>query len=93
MRLACPFCGLRDEGEFAYEGPVMDWPALDARPAKWVDAVYLRDQPRGETRELWRHHLGCGSLLEVVRNNVTHEVASVGYADPAETRALKVRVR
>lgn len=93
MRLTCPFCGPRDEGEFAYEGPVMDWPALDAAPAKWVDAVYMRAQPKGEARELWRHRLGCGAFLEIVRNNVTNEVVSVDFADPAEARALKVRVR
>lgn len=93
MRLDCPFCGLRDEGEFTYEGPVMDWPALDATRAKWVDAVFMRDQPKGETQELWRHHLGCGSFLEILRNTVTHEIVSVAHADPAETRALKVRLK
>ncbi|MEO0680820.1 MAG: sarcosine oxidase subunit delta, partial [Pseudomonadota bacterium] len=55
MRLLCPFCGLRDEGEFAYEGDAsVVYPPVEADADAWHDAVYLRDQPRGRVRELWR---------------------------------------
>jgi sarcosine oxidase subunit delta len=93
MRLPCPFCGVRDEGEFAFEGPVMDWPALDAPEGAWVEAVFLREQPKGEAEELWRHAHGCGSWLAITRNNVTHEVLDVRLARPGEARALPKKDR
>jgi sarcosine oxidase subunit delta len=93
MRLPCPFCGWRDEGEFAFEGPVMDWPALDAPEADWVEAVFLRDQPKGRTEELWRHRLGCGSWLAIERDNVSHEVFGARLARAGEARALLKRDR
>ncbi|WP_339949430.1 sarcosine oxidase subunit delta [uncultured Albimonas sp.] len=96
MRLACPFCGPRDAAEFAYEGPFCGDPAaerppLAAGPAAWVEAVFLRDQPRGPTRELWRHVHGCGCFLDVLRDTLSHEVLSVAFADPADARAMKAK--
>jgi len=80
MRLFCPFCGLRDEGEFSYEGDAsVVYPPVEADADAWHDAVYLREQPRGRARELWRHSAGCRSLLVMERNNVTHEVHSVRF--------------
>jgi sarcosine oxidase subunit delta len=93
MRLPCPFCGLRDEGEFSYEGPATDWPALDAPRRKWVEAVFLRAQPKGRDEELWRHHLGCGAWLVIERDNVSHAVHGVRLARAGEARALLKRDR
>ncbi|MDF2233480.1 sarcosine oxidase subunit delta [Albimonas sp. CAU 1670] len=96
MRLTCPFCGPRDAAEFVYDGPfggdpAAERPALSAPPAAWVEAVFLRDQPKGETRELWRHVHGCGCFLDVLRNTVTHEVISVAFADAADARAMRAK--
>ena len=91
MRLTCPFCGPRDAAEFVYEGPAMDWPALSAAPDAWVEAVFLRPQPKGPARELWRHVHGCGCHLEILRDNVSHEVLEVTFAAPADARAMKAR--
>ena len=96
MRLPCPFCGLRDVAEFAYEGPFSgdpggERPPLGAGPAAWVEAVFLRDQPKGETRELWRHRHGCGCFLDVLRETRTHEVRSVAFADPADAAAMRAK--
>ncbi|SFH91479.1 sarcosine oxidase subunit delta [Albimonas pacifica] len=96
MRLTCPFCGPRDVAEFVYEGPFSgapqtERPALSAAPAAWVEAVFLRDQPRGETRELWRHLHGCGCFLDVLRDTLTHEVRAVAFADPADAAAMRAK--
>ena len=91
MRIPCPFCGLRDAAEFAYEGPVMDWPALSAAPDAWVEAAFLRDQPRGETRELWRHLHGCGCHIEILRNTVTHEIRETAFTDAADAKAMRAK--
>lgn len=80
MRIPCPFCGLRDEGEFTYEGDAnVVYPPVEADAAAWHEAVFLRDQPRGRARELWRHSQGCRSLLIVERDNATHEIFSVRF--------------
>ena len=46
MRLPCPFCGLRDVAEFAYEGPFSgdpggERPPLDAGPAETAEHARL----------------------------------------------------
>ena len=76
MRIPCPICGDRDRREFYYVGDAvaMDRPAPDAGVAAWDDYVHLRDNPAGNTKDLWYHEGGCGSWLVVTRNTVTHEV-------------------
>lgn len=81
IRIACPFCGTRDHSEFTYEGDAtVTYPALDASREEWFEAVFLRDNPRGEHREFWKHAFGCGAFLEVVRDTVTHEISGVKIA-------------
>ncbi|MFO7856161.1 MAG: sarcosine oxidase subunit delta [Paracoccaceae bacterium] len=87
MRLPCPFCGLRDAAEFSYEGPAARRPSLDAPAEAWLEAVYLRDQPRGPAEELWRHAYGCRGLVLMVRDVVTHEVSEVRLALPPRARS------
>ena len=85
MRITCPLCGERDRREFYYYGDAVyaDRPAEGAEPAVWDDYLHLRDNPAGETRDLWYHELGCSAWIEVTRNTITHEVLS--------TRLLKDR--
>jgi methylglutamate dehydrogenase subunit B len=83
MRLHCPFCGERDASEFAYLGDAsFTRPNADAADAeaRFVDAVYLRDNPAGPHRELWYHASGCRSWLRVTRNTLTHEILAVEFA-------------
>lgn len=76
MRIPCPLCGERDQREFTAKGSVvtLDRPDADAVPEVWHDYIHLRDNPAGESRELWYHGGGCGAWLVVTRNTVTHEV-------------------
>lgn len=81
IRIPCPFCGTRDHTEFSYEGDAtVTYPALDAPEDAWFEAVYLRDNPRGDHTEYWRHVFGCGAFLKVARNTVTHEIGAVTLA-------------
>lgn len=82
MRIPCPICGDRDRREFYYVGDTVavDRPAPDAGVAAWDDYVHLRDNPAGNTRDLWYHDGGCGSWLVVTRNTVTHEVLGAQLA-------------
>ena len=78
MRIACPCCGSRDRREFTYYGAAvfLDRPAPDASPQAWDAYLHLRDNPAGETCDLW-YHEGCASWLELTRNTITHEILAV----------------
>lgn len=82
MRLDCPICGSRDRREFYYQGyaVMLARPAVDAGEAAWDGYVHLRDNPAGQTRDLWQHEAGCGAWLVVTRDTVTHAVFSVQLA-------------
>jgi heterotetrameric sarcosine oxidase delta subunit len=78
MRIACPFCGPRENGEFSYLGDAKPMrPAPDAGEDAFYDYVYLRDNVAGEMVELWYHGGGCRSWLKVRRSTTTHEIFSV----------------
>ncbi len=77
MRIPCPFCGERDLSEFAYLGAAdiaRPDPSVPGALEKFVDAVYLRDNPAGPLAELWYHGSGCRSWLRVTRNTRSHEI-------------------
>ncbi|MDJ1007964.1 MAG: sarcosine oxidase subunit delta [Paracoccaceae bacterium] len=85
MRLTCPFCGTRDRREFTYRGDAvgLSRPASTEWGPDWDDYLHNRDNPAGETRELW-YHDACGAWIEVTRDTLTHEVA--GSRPVAEAR-------
>lgn len=82
MRIDCPICGARDRREFHYKGAAVALarPEPDAGQAAWHDYLHLRDNPAGETRELWYHESGCSAWLVVRRNTATHEMLGVELA-------------
>ena len=83
MRLNCPICGERDRREFYYQGDAvaLSRPAPDAGEMAWDQYVHLRDNPAGETRDLWHHEAGCGAWVVVTRNTVSHAVIKVELAE------------
>lgn len=82
MRINCPNCGERDRREFYYQGDAiaLSRPDPDAGPKAWDDYLHNRDNPAGDTRDLWFHEAGCGAWLVVERNTVSHAVYSVRLA-------------
>lgn len=82
MRIPCPNCGPRDRREFYYQGAAsaLERPEADADDAAWDAYLHIRDNPAGETRDLWYHEAGCGRWLVVRRNTVTHEVLGAELA-------------
>ena len=79
LLIPCPWCGRRDESEFAYGGE-----AHIARPAEpdaltdaeWADYLFMRTNPKGAYRERWVHAQGCGRWFNVVRDTVSHDIAA-----------------
>jgi sarcosine oxidase subunit delta len=94
VRIPCPFCGERDLTEFSYLGdagyvrPAASDAAAGDRDAtaRFVAAVYLRDNPAGPHIELWYHTAGCRTWLRVTRDTRTHEISSAEFANPAVGR-------
>lgn len=95
MRIACPFCGVRDAQEFSYLGDG----ALQSRPETpagapldgasedaWHDYVYLRSNEAGDHTELWYHASGCRQWLKVTRNLRSHEIKAVAAARTSTNR-------
>ncbi len=90
LRITCPFCGERDHSEFTYGGDAtIEYPALDAPLEAWIDAVYVRANPKGAHRERWQHSDGCRLWLIVERDTLTHEITSVAPARAAIAALLK----
>lgn len=86
MLIACPYCGPRDVSEFTYQG---DGNRTRPDPRSqdlqaWNEYIYDRVNIAGDQNEIWQHSGGCRSHLRVVRNTLTHKIASVAYARPDE---------
>ncbi len=79
LRIHCPYCGVRDHEEFSYFGDATKtYPGLEAENHDaWVDAVYIRNNPKGVHVEFWQHTLACRRWLVVTRNTVTHDILDV----------------
>ena len=79
LRIACPWCGVRDESEFRYRGDASRLrPDSEAGLAAFTAYVYERTNPCGWHSEWWLHVAGCRQLLKVVRHTLTHEIRWVG---------------
>jgi sarcosine oxidase, subunit delta len=78
LRIACPYCGVRDEPEFSFGGPThITRPPLDCDDLTWTSYLYERENPAGVHFERWLHVYGCGRWFNMARNTVTHEVLAV----------------
>lgn len=82
MIITCPWCGKRDSSEFVYQGEggrIRPDPSSTDQAA-WNAYVYDRVNTAGEHEEIWQHSGGCRAHLRIVRNTVTHAIASVSFA-------------
>jgi sarcosine oxidase subunit delta len=78
MRIRCPFCGPRDEAEFAFRGDAtVSRPPAGAPADAFAAYVYDRANPKGWHTEWFQHALGCRQWLKIERHTVTHEIRSV----------------
>ncbi len=75
---SCPFCGPRDETEFAFgaeAGKTRPEPAAEIPAETWARYLHYADNPRGATREIWQH-VTCGEFFLMERDTVSHAVAA-----------------
>lgn len=77
LLISCPWCGPREQTEFAYGGE-----ANIARPrdpdastdAEWAEYLFMRTNPRGRHVEHWVHADGCRRWFIAVRDTVTYRI-------------------
>jgi heterotetrameric sarcosine oxidase delta subunit len=82
LRIACPYCGLRDETEFRYGGAAGVVRPTVFETAAWVHYLYWRPNPVGEHAERWLHVSGCRRWLEVRRDTLTNAILAVRDGTP-----------
>ena len=87
LLIACPWCGPRDEIEFACGGQShIVRPPPSASDAEWTDYLFTRANPKGVHFERWVHAHGCRRWFNLARDTLTHEIKAVylmGEAPPA----------
>ncbi|NNC23870.1 sarcosine oxidase subunit delta [Salinisphaera sp. USBA-960] len=89
LEIPCPWCGPRDESEFAYGGEAhLNRPDPEtASDREWAAYLYYRDNKAGVHAERWHHTHGCRRWFNAVRDTVTYRFHSVYTMDdeqPAE---------
>lgn len=80
MKISCPHCGPRDEGEFRYGGPAhieRPGPAESVSDGLWGAYLYFRGNPKGWHFERWCHGAGCGQWFNMARHTLTHEIRAI----------------
>ena len=76
INIPCPFCGLRNESEFSFGGPVKpDRPDTNSvTDEQWVEYLTTVPNPLGAVQERWWHVRGCGTWLTIWRDTRTHDI-------------------
>ena len=86
LSIRCPWCGERDETEFAYGGQAhLAYPAdpQALTDAQWGEYLFMRDNPKGMFLERWVHSQGCRRWFNAARHTLTHEIrATYKPGDP-----------
>ena len=88
LSISCPWCGPRDETEFANGGEAHI--AMPKDPAglddtAWAEYLYMRSNPKGRYRERWVHVHGCRRWFNVLRDTTSERIVAVyrvGEAPP-----------
>jgi heterotetrameric sarcosine oxidase delta subunit len=73
--IACPWCGERDQSEFAYGGEAAISRPVDPDAASdetWGTYLFFRDNTKGPITERWVHAFGCRRWFNAVRDTRTN---------------------
>ena len=79
LLITCPYCGPRDEIEFAWGGDTgVRRPDLASSDQEWGAYLFERRNTRGVNDERWVHAGGCRQWFRVRRDSVTHQILETG---------------
>ena len=71
LSIDCPWCGAREQTEFAYGGEahIVRPPNSESlSDGEWGDYVFHRANPRGAHFERWNHAFGCRRWFHLARD-------------------------
>ena len=73
LLIDCPWCGPRNQNEFAYGGEAQARPPLphSVSDETWTEYLYTRTNPAGIHHERWCHSFGCRRWFNAIRHTVT----------------------
>ncbi len=79
LLIPCPWCGAREETEFACGGEshIARPDPQAASDRDWAEYLYYRTNPKGLLAERWLHAQGCRRWFNLLRDTVTHEIRAV----------------
>lgn len=89
LLIDCPWCGAREQTEFAYGGEahIVRPPNPESLSEReWADYVFFRANPRGAHFERWNHAFGCRRWFHLARDTASGRVYGsyqIGAAQPA----------
>lgn len=90
----CPYCGRRDQSEFANAGEahrVRPTRTDDMADADWADFLFMRKNLKGLYAERWVHAAGCRKFFNMLRNTASDEILAtyrIGAKPPKVATAL-----
>lgn len=80
LLIECPYCGPRNELEFAYAGEAhvvrAEEPGEQSDEA-WGQYLYHRTNRRGIHAERWRHTHGCARFFNALRDTTTDQFLAI----------------
>ncbi len=88
LLIECPWCGPRDESEFAYGGEahiVRPPDPANVSDEEWADYLFYRKNPLGDHQEQWQHASGCRRWFNAQRDTLTYQIErgyGIGEAAP-----------
>ena len=75
LLIPCPWCGPRDEIEYAYGGEAhLSRPQSSVLDKEWTEYLFMRINNKGIHRERWNHASGCRRWFNVTRDTTTNIV-------------------
>jgi heterotetrameric sarcosine oxidase delta subunit len=80
LQIDCPWCGPRDQTEFAYGGEAhIKRPENpdDLTDHEWADYLFNRTNTKGVHAEQWCHASGCRRWFNALRDTVTYEIVAI----------------
>ena len=92
LSIDCPWCGAREQTEFAYGGEahIVRPPNSESlSDGEWGDYVFHRANPRGAHFERWNHTFGCRRWFHLARDTASGRVyGAYQIADPKPAAAV-----
>jgi heterotetrameric sarcosine oxidase delta subunit len=78
LHIRCPYCGLRDQREFAFGGELRHYPKdpMALTDEQWARYLFIRDNVKGQHYEQWCHAHSCRRWFNAIRDTATDRLVA-----------------